>query len=94
MLSFPHLTFLTFLSPLSFSHSPSLSLTTPSSGYVGADLSSVCMEAAFRAIRETLPHIDIDADEGTLDPALLASIVIRVRQCLCVCLSVSLCVCV
>ena len=31
-------------------------------GYVGADLSQVCMEAAFQAIREKMHLIDVDAD--------------------------------
>ena len=44
-------------------------------GYVGADLSQVIMEAAFSAIREILPHVDIDAD--TVDPELLRRVEIR-----------------
>jgi len=43
-------------------------------GYVGADLSQVCMEAAFRAIREVLPYINIDEEGGSLDPLLLQAI--------------------
>jgi transitional endoplasmic reticulum ATPase len=41
-------------------------------GYVGADLSQLCMEAAFEAIREKLPMIDVEAD--TIDATVLASI--------------------
>lgn len=41
-------------------------------GYVGADLSQLCMEAAFRGIREIIPHIDIDAD--SIDPLILEMI--------------------
>jgi transitional endoplasmic reticulum ATPase len=32
-------------------------------GYVGADLSQLCMEAAFQAIREKMHLIDVDADK-------------------------------
>ena len=41
-------------------------------GYVGADLSQLCMEAAFQAIREKL-HL-IDVDEETIDASVLNSI--------------------
>ena len=41
-------------------------------GYVGADLSQLCMEAAFQAIREKL-HL-IDVDEPTIDATVLNSI--------------------
>jgi len=30
--------------------------------YVGADLAQLCMEAALAAIREQLPHVDMDSD--------------------------------
>ena len=32
-------------------------------GYVGADISQLCMEAAFEAVREKMGIIDVDADE-------------------------------
>ena len=41
-------------------------------GYVGADLSQLTMEAAFQAIREKLPLIDVSAEK--IDPELLNSI--------------------
>jgi transitional endoplasmic reticulum ATPase len=41
-------------------------------GYVGADLSQLCMEAAFLAIREKMHLIDVDAE--VLDAVLLATI--------------------
>ena len=47
-------------------------------GYVGADLSQLCMEAAFSAIREIFHLIDIDAE--TIDPAIMESIVIENRH--------------
>jgi transitional endoplasmic reticulum ATPase len=34
------------------------------------------MEAAFRAIREVLPFIDVDADPKSIDPALYSAILI------------------
>jgi transitional endoplasmic reticulum ATPase len=43
-------------------------------GYVGADLSQVCMEAAFRAIREVLPFFDIDQDPESVDPRIFKAI--------------------
>jgi len=47
-------------------------------GYVGADLSAVVMEAAFSAIREIVPHIDLDADH--IDPQLLNSVEIKAKH--------------
>ena len=41
-------------------------------GYVGADLSQLCMEAAFQAIREKMHLIDIDSDK--IDAEVLDSI--------------------
>lgn len=41
-------------------------------GYVGADISQLCMEAAFQAIREKMHLIDVDAD--TIDAEVLNSI--------------------
>lgn len=41
-------------------------------GYVGADIAQLCMEAAFQAIREKLPLIDLEAD--SIDAAVLDSI--------------------
>lgn len=41
-------------------------------GYVGADLSQLCMEAAFQAIREKMHLIDVDAE--TIDAEVLDSI--------------------
>lgn len=41
-------------------------------GYVGADLSQLCMEAAFQAIREKMHVIDVDAD--TIPAEVLDSI--------------------
>lgn len=32
-------------------------------GFVGADLSQLCMEAALRCIREQMHTIDVDADK-------------------------------
>lgn len=32
-------------------------------GFVGADLSQLCMEAALRCIREQMHSIDVDADK-------------------------------
>jgi transitional endoplasmic reticulum ATPase len=39
------------------------SIAKDTHGYVGADISQLCMEAAFQAIREKLHLIDIDADK-------------------------------
>lgn len=47
-------------------------------GCVGADLSAVVMEAAFAAIREIVPHIDLDADN--IDPQLLNSVEIKAKH--------------
>eukprot|EP01033_Poteriospumella_lacustris_P001366 gene1366-996_t len=44
-------------------------------GYVGADLSQLCMEAAFQAIREKMHLIDVDADK--VDAEVLNSIEIN-----------------
>lgn len=41
-------------------------------GYVGADLSQLCMESAFQAIREKMHLIDVDADK--IDAEILDSI--------------------
>lgn len=41
-------------------------------GYVGADLSQLCMEAAFQAIREKMHLIDVDAEK--IDAEILDSI--------------------
>jgi transitional endoplasmic reticulum ATPase len=41
-------------------------------GYVGADISQLCMEAAFHAIREKMHLIDLDADK--LDAEVLDSV--------------------
>lgn len=41
-------------------------------GYVGADLSQLCMESAFQAIREKMHLIDVDAD--SIDAEVLNSI--------------------
>ena len=41
-------------------------------GYVGADISQLCMEAAFQAIREKMHLIDVDADK--IDAEVLDSI--------------------
>lgn len=41
-------------------------------GYVGADISQLCMEAAFQAIREKMHLIDVDAD--TIDAEILETI--------------------
>ena len=38
-------------------------------GFVGADLSAVCREAAMSALRRYLPHIDLESEE--IDPELL-----------------------
>jgi transitional endoplasmic reticulum ATPase len=43
-------------------------------GYVGSDLAQVCMEAAFRAIREVLPYFDVDQDPATIDPRVYQAI--------------------
>ena len=47
-------------------------------GYVGADLSQLCMEAAFSAIREIFHLIDIDAE--SIDPEIMEAIVIENRH--------------
>jgi transitional endoplasmic reticulum ATPase len=49
-----------------------------SHGYVGADMSQVCMEAAFQAIREKMHLIDVDAE--TIDAAILDSIEITMSH--------------
>eukprot|EP00602_Paraphysomonas_sp_CaronLab_P006566 CAMPEP_0185034794 /NCGR_PEP_ID=MMETSP1103-20130426/24979_1 /TAXON_ID=36769 /ORGANISM="Paraphysomonas bandaiensis, Strain Caron Lab Isolate" /LENGTH=862 /DNA_ID=CAMNT_0027571585 /DNA_START=61 /DNA_END=2649 /DNA_ORIENTATION=+ len=41
-------------------------------GYVGADLAQLCMEAALQAVREKMPHIDLDDD--TVPPSVLESL--------------------
>jgi transitional endoplasmic reticulum ATPase len=41
-------------------------------GYVGADISQLCMEAAFQSIREKMHLIDVDAEK--IDAAVLDSI--------------------
>ena len=41
-------------------------------GYVGADLSQLCMEAAFQCIRESMHNIDIDAE--SIDATVLDSL--------------------
>jgi transitional endoplasmic reticulum ATPase len=47
-------------------------------GYVGADISQLCMEAAFQAIREKMHLIDVDAD--TIDAEILNSIEISLEH--------------
>jgi len=45
-------------------------------GYVGADLSQLCMEAALQAIRDQLPNVDMDAekvDKATLDKLVVTA---------------------
>lgn len=41
-------------------------------GFVGADISAVCREAAMAALRRYLPHIDLESEE--IDPELLEQI--------------------
>jgi transitional endoplasmic reticulum ATPase len=47
-------------------------------GYVGADISQLCMEAAFQAIREKMHLIDVDADK--IDAEILNSIEITLEH--------------
>ncbi|MFX1494666.1 MAG: CDC48 family AAA ATPase [Promethearchaeota archaeon] len=44
-------------------------------GFVGADISAVCREAAMSALRRYLPEIDLDSD--IIDPELLEKIVVN-----------------
>lgn len=44
-------------------------------GFVGADLAQLCMEAAFQAIREKMPEIDLDAD--TISAEVLSALEIQ-----------------
>ncbi len=45
-------------------------------GYVGADISQLCMEAAFQSLREKMHLIDVDAE--TIDAEILDSIEINI----------------
>ena len=47
-------------------------------GYVGADISQLCMEAAFQAIREKMHLIDVDAEK--IDAEILDSIEITLEH--------------
>lgn len=42
---------------------PLLQIAKDTHGFVGADLSQLCMEAALRCIREQMHVIDVDADK-------------------------------
>ncbi|TFG00974.1 MAG: AAA family ATPase [Promethearchaeota archaeon] len=44
-------------------------------GFVGADISAVCREAAMSALRRYLPHIDLESE--IIDPELLEQIEVR-----------------
>ncbi|MFW9780930.1 MAG: CDC48 family AAA ATPase [Candidatus Heimdallarchaeota archaeon] len=44
-------------------------------GFVGADISAVCREAAMSALRRYLPEIDLESD--SLDPELLEKIIVN-----------------
>jgi transitional endoplasmic reticulum ATPase len=55
-----------------------LSVARDTHGYVGADLAQVIMEAAFQAIREILPYVDVDAE--TVDPELLRRVEIKAEH--------------
>jgi len=53
-------------------------LAGKTTGFVGADLAALCREAAMRALRRYLPHIDLESDE--IPPEVLESIEILIKD--------------
>ncbi|UUX92727.1 CDC48 family AAA ATPase [Methanoplanus endosymbiosus] len=53
-------------------------LAGKTTGFVGADLASLGREAAMRALRRYLPHIDLESDE--ISPEILESIEILIKD--------------
>ena len=53
-------------------------LSTQTTGFVGADLASVCREAAMNAVRELIPHISWDTNELPYD--LLMALEVRMQH--------------
>ncbi|MHA1681753.1 MAG: CDC48 family AAA ATPase [Promethearchaeota archaeon] len=54
------------------------SIANTTHGYVGADLASLCREAAMRCLRRYLPEMNLEED--TIDPEVLDSIVVTMND--------------